>query len=490
MTRQDLGRLALLATLCWIIYGIGMSDRGLVGPDEPRYAAIAHDMAASGDWVTPRLWGEPWFEKPALLYWMGALSEGLGVGGDLAIRVPVALASFVFLIAFQLLVRSSFGQQEADVSTVLLATAAGWAAYSQVGVFDLPLTAATSLALLALLPWVENPEDKRLLPLFGAALGLGMLAKGLVAPAIGMLAVLPVCRDRGIGTVARDLFSARTLLPFAVVTLPWYGLCYWRNGTVFLEEFVWRHHVLRVVSSELQHEQPWWFYLPVVLLGLAPWTPLVAGTLLSTEWRGNPKMHFLGAWALGVVVLFSVSTNKLPGYVLPAIPPLCLIAGSRLRSAPVWAWTASAFMLCLFPVAAAVLPAALADGLPAAWPPASTAWIAVAAYLVLGVAVGAAAAKARLALASALIASGAVGGYLNLKLLTFSKLDIVAGSRSFWQNYSDQAESTCIGDVRRHVEYGLRYYSGDRLRPCALAPKRYHLTGDPPRRQPTDGGSQ
>ena len=73
MTRQDLGRLALLATLCWIIYGIGISDRGLVGPDEPRYAAVAHEMAASGDWVTPRLWGEPWFEKPALLYWMGAL---------------------------------------------------------------------------------------------------------------------------------------------------------------------------------------------------------------------------------------------------------------------------------------------------------------------------------------------------------------------------------------------------------------------------------
>lgn len=485
MTRQDFGRLALLATLCWIIYGIGMSHRGLVAPDEPRYAAIAHEMAVSGDWVTPRLWGEPWFEKPALLYWMGALSEVLGVGGDLAIRVPVALASFTFLIAFYVLVRNSFGQQEADGATVLLATAAGWAAYSQVGVFDLPLTAATGLALLALLPWVENPQDKRLLPLFGAALGFGMLAKGLVAPAIATLAVLPVCRDRGIGAVARDLFSARTLLPFAVVTLPWYGLCYWRNGAIFLEEFVWRHHLLRLVSSELQHEQPWWFYLPVILLGLAPWTPLIAGTLLSTEWRSNPRMRFLGAWALGVLVLFSVSTNKLPGYVLPAIPPLCLIAGTGLRRAPIWAWTASGLMLCLFPVAAAILPAALADGLPAAWPPASTAWIGVGAYVALSVAIGAAAMKGRLALATALIASGAVGGYLNLKSQTFQKLDAVAGSRSFWQEYSDQAGNTCIGDVRRHVEYGLRFYSDNRLRPCTLDPQPFHLTGDPPLRQPT-----
>lgn len=485
MTRRDLSRLVLLATLCWIVYGIGISDRGLVAPDEPRYAAIAHEMAESGDWVTPRLWGEPWFEKPALLYWMGALSEVLGLTGDLAIRAPVALASFAFLVVFYLLVRRSFGQQEADGATVLLATAAGWAAYSQIGVFDLPLAAATSLALLALLPWVEDSQDKRQLPVFGAALGIGVLAKGLVAPAIATLAVLPVCRDRGVGAVARDLFSARTLFPFAAMTLPWYGLCYWRNGTVFLEEFIWRHHLLRLVSSELQHEQPWWFYLPLILLGLAPWTPLVAGAALSTDWRSRLRMRFLAAWALGTLALFSISTNKLPGYVLPAIPPLCLIAGIGLRQASVWAWTASGLMLCLFPLAAAVLPAALADGLPAAWPPASTAWIAVAAYAALSVAVGTAAAKGRRALAAALVAAGAASGYLSLKLMTFHELDAVAGSRLIWRRYADQAENTCIGDVRRHVEYGLRYYSNNRLRPCTLDPQPYALHGDPPRREPT-----
>jgi 4-amino-4-deoxy-L-arabinose transferase-like glycosyltransferase len=484
MTRQDLSRLALLATLCWIIYGIGISDRGLISPDEPRYAAVAHEMAASGDWITPRLWGEPWFEKPALLYWMGALSEVLGISGDLAIRVPVALTSFAFLLAFFVLVRRAYGQQDADGSAVLLATAAGWAAYSQIGVFDLPLAAATSLALLALLPWVQNSEDRRLLPIFGAALGVGVLAKGLVAPAIATLAVLSVCRDRGVGPVARDLFSMRTLAPFALVTLPWYGLCYWRNGTVFLEEFVWRHHVLRFFSSELQHEQAWWFYLPVILLGLAPWTPLAASAVVSTDWRGDPRIRFVGAWALGTLAIFSVSTNKLPGYILPAIPPLCLVAGRGLRRAPVWAWAASGLMLCLFPIAAAVLPAALADGLPAAWPPDSTAWMAVAAFLALAVCAGVAAAKGRPAVAAALVAAGAAVGYWNLKSLTFSSLDAVAGSRSIWREQADLVDSTCIGDVRRHVEYGLRYYSGNRLRPCALDPKPFVLNGDPPRREP------
>jgi hypothetical protein len=142
-------------------------------------------------------------------------------------------------------------------------------------------------------------------------------------------------------------------------------------------------------------------------------------------------------------------------------------------------------MLCLFPIAAAVLPAALADGLPAAWPPDSTAWLPVAGFLALSVAVGAAAAKGRQAAAAVLVAAGATAGYWNLKSLTFRDLDAVAGSRSLWRERSDLADSTCIGDVRRHFEYGLRYYSHNRLRPCALDPQPYMLNGDPPQREPT-----
>lgn len=196
-------------------------------------------------------------------------------------------------------------------------------------------------------------------------------------------------------------------------------------------------------------------------------------------------MRFLGAWAFGTLAIFSVSTNKLPGYVLPAIPPLCLIAGRGLRRAPVWAWAGSGLMLCLFPIAAAVLPAALADGLSTAWPPDSTAWIPVAGFLALTVGVGVAAAKGQRAVAAALVAAGATVGYWNLKSRTFSDLDAVAGSRSVWREQSKLVDSTCIGDVRRHVEYGLRYYSDNRLRPCALDPQPFTLNGDPTRREPT-----
>src|SRR5947207_5372847 len=94
-------RLVLLAIpLVYFLYFFSLSGVGLLGPDEPRYAAIGREMARSGDWITPRLWGEPWFEKPPLLYWMTGTAFRLGLGEELAPRLPVALMSVAFLIFF------------------------------------------------------------------------------------------------------------------------------------------------------------------------------------------------------------------------------------------------------------------------------------------------------------------------------------------------------------------------------------------------------
>src|SRR5438128_77212 len=99
---------------------------GLVGPDEPRYAWIGREMARSGDWVTPRLYGQPWFEKSPLLYWMTAAGFTLGLSDDLAPRLPVALLGVCALAAFYLLLRERFLPQAAAYATVILGTSAGW----------------------------------------------------------------------------------------------------------------------------------------------------------------------------------------------------------------------------------------------------------------------------------------------------------------------------------------------------------------------------
>src|ERR1700691_2592065 len=112
----------LAIPLLAILYFCGLSSSGMLGPDEPRYASIGREMARSGDWVTPRLWGQPWFEKPALLYWMTAAAFRLGLGPDLAPRLPVALLSLIFLAFFWWRLRIEWDARAASYATTMLAT--------------------------------------------------------------------------------------------------------------------------------------------------------------------------------------------------------------------------------------------------------------------------------------------------------------------------------------------------------------------------------
>src|SRR5258708_32908303 len=119
-------RFLLAIPLLYLLYFFGLTNAGLVGPDEPRYAAIARQMAQSGDWITPRLWGEPWFEKPALLYWMQGAAFRLGLSDDLAPRLPVALCSVACLIVFYCIRRRECGGRAAGCSPPVLAPSAVW----------------------------------------------------------------------------------------------------------------------------------------------------------------------------------------------------------------------------------------------------------------------------------------------------------------------------------------------------------------------------
>src|SRR6516225_9690408 len=169
----------LAALLAGFLYFYGLSTTGLLGPDEPRYAAVAREMARSADWVTPRLWGEPWFEKPPLLYWMTAFGFRLGLGPEVAPRLPVAALALAFLGFYWWILRREFGTRPAWYAVLILATSAGWIGFSQTSVTDMPLTVTFSAAMLLALPWIAQ-GDERPLPFTAALLGLAVLAKGLV----------------------------------------------------------------------------------------------------------------------------------------------------------------------------------------------------------------------------------------------------------------------------------------------------------------------
>jgi 4-amino-4-deoxy-L-arabinose transferase-like glycosyltransferase len=343
----------LAAPLVLLLYFYGLTTAGMLGPDEPRYASIGREMAISGDWVTPRLWGQPWFEKPPLLYWMVALGFKAGLGDDLAPRLPVALLGAGFVLFFFHQLRREFGERPAFYASGILATSAGWLAYSHVAVTDIPLAATFSAALLLCLPWVRS-GGRRGLFVAGLFLGLAMLAKGLV-PIVLMAPLLLVAGRRW-----PNLF----ILAGAAILVagPWFAVCYQQNGDVFVDEFIWKHHVSRFLDPDLQHVQPWWFYIPVMAGLFFPWTPMLA--LVPHKPIDNRRNLLLGMLLFGFV-FFSASENKLPGYLLPLLPAAAALAGLRLaeveRTRAVL--VASSGLLLLLPVIAGTLPEALARGL-------------------------------------------------------------------------------------------------------------------------------
>lgn len=453
-------RLVWLALpLAYFLYFYHLSGAGLLGPDEPRYATIGREMAASGDWVTPRLWGQPWFEKPALLYWLTAAGFRLGLGPELAPRLPVALISLAFLALFAWVLGREFGCRAAGISTLILGTCWGWVGFSQIGVTDLLLTATFSAGMLLAIPWIAKGDARRL-PATAALLGLAVLAKGLV-PLV--LAAPLVFRGR-----VRDLVRFRVVAPFLIVALPWYLLCYLRNGVAFLNVFFWQHHFSRFVSGGLMHVQSIWFYIPVFAAGMLPWSPLLGLLFRRGVWVDRRRL-FLLLWLVWGLIFFSISANKLPGYILPLFPAAAALIALRLEEiADARPWLAAcAVLLVTFTIAAQVLPSAVADGLShASLPRFSWMWLLPAA-----VAAAVWVLKDHRVAAAATVAVCATAAVVYLKTSTLPELDRVASARGTWQHIESRAGQVCVANIQRNWRYGLNYYSVKPLPDCKTDPK-------------------
>lgn len=460
----------LAVPLAYILYFYGLGTAGLLGPDEPRYASIGREMARSGDWITPRLWGQPWFEKPALLYWMTAAGFRLGLSADLAPRLPVALMAVAFLAFYWWVLRRQFGCPAAGFATLILGTSVEWLVFSQIGVTDLPLAATFSAAMLLALPWV-TAGDFRCLPWVGAFLGLAVLAKGLVPLALAAPLAMALWK-RPAADSARAL--VRLGLPFLAVALPWYLLCYRANGNAFLHDFFWVHHFERVTSQALMHVEPWWFYGRVLVGALVPWTPLLIAATRPALYRDRRRL-FLLLLLLWGLLFFSAPLNKLPGYLMPLLPIAAALLGIALeqtrRAALVL--VPCALLLAAFPVMAPVLPAAVASGLSKApFPPFQSVWLLP---LALAGAVWLLETRNRRMAAVFCIAAGAGAGVVYLKRIAMPEVDRLASSRRLWREIAADAGGVCVENIHRNWRYPLNYYSVTPLPECSAAPRPIHI---------------
>jgi 4-amino-4-deoxy-L-arabinose transferase-like glycosyltransferase len=322
---------------------------GLVGPDEPRYAWIARAMAETGDWVTPRLYDVPWFEKPVLYYWLAGLGFKLGFSAEWAARLPSAFAALVATIAIAWLARRYYTGAEDSPTTpavlagIAFASSVAAIGFSRAATPDMLFSAAITLAMACaayVLPLgrvaPRDDEDDRAreyvaLGLFGAFVGLGVLAKGPAAVilAVGALATWAAFTRKW--RAAFRLAHPMAIVTFCLVALPWYVVCALRNPD-FLHVFIFEHNFQRYLTPVFQHVQPFWFFVPIALLALIPWVGFLAAALSNgaevvkaKAWRESPGFFF-ACWAIFPILFFSISKSKLPSYILPGIPALSLIA--------------------------------------------------------------------------------------------------------------------------------------------------------------------
>ena len=315
--------LALVASL--LLFHLGAVP--LLGPDEPRYARVAVEMARSGDWVTPTLQGQPWLEKPALYYWLAAAAFRVFGETELAARLPSVLAC-VFLVGVTALVGARlYGRAAGLHAGFILGTAVLPFAYGRAASMDMLLAASTtaSIGLLALA--LLGVAGRAAVPVAGAFAGLAALAKGplgLLLPAL--VAAGFVLWTREVSLLRRAL-SGLGLVLFVLVAAPWYTLISLAQGRAFLDVFILNHNLQRFTSTIHHHPGPFYFYVPLLIGGFFCWSGLLLPGLAGLRPRTSRRDGFVLLWFVLPFLLFSSAASKLPGYILPCLPPLALLMG-------------------------------------------------------------------------------------------------------------------------------------------------------------------
>ena len=328
-----------------------MQSVGLIGADEPRYAQVAREMMQRHDWVTPTLWGKPWLEKPPLYYWMTELAyRAAGGVHDWAARLPSIVLTTLMVFFIYFWARRFYRGMELDAAVITAASAA-IIGFARAASMDMPLTATFTVAMLSWFAWYAQRKRLWLLA-FYFSLALGTLAKGPVAAFLaGVIIAFFVALRRDWKLLLQTLWAPGVLL-FLIVALPWY-VAVQRANPQFFREFIVQQNLARYTSDLYRHSQPFWYFIPVVLLGLVPWVAFAISAIVRAirDWRYSMEQApgeadlptFLVIWSLFPVLFFSFSRSKLPGYILPSIPAATILLAHFIRSReedgdkpPVW----------------------------------------------------------------------------------------------------------------------------------------------------------
>ncbi|MGD0547634.1 MAG: glycosyltransferase family 39 protein [Terracidiphilus sp.] len=497
-------------TLFFLLYGqtplTGGDGLGLVGADEPRYAQIAHEMldrvyaarslkAELSACVTPYLYHQPWLEKPALYYWRAMFTfQEFGVH-DWAARLPSASFAFIMAALIYLHMRRFRPGGHLDAALITVACA-GIMGFARGASTDMQMAAPLAIGLLGWYAWYETDSKFWLFDIYFFT-GVATLAKGPVAPFLALLIVAVFAFLRREWSLMRRSFWWPGVVLYFAMVLPWFIAVQYKNPD-FFRVFFLEHNLQRFATNRYEHQQPFWYYLVVVLLAVMPWTVIALRALVDgiqtslCEWRARNAMdckpcagrpgdafpEFLVLWALIPILFFSLSQSKLPGYILPSIPPITILTGDylfRRRQAGLsrWVLIGHAVLCGVMTMVTLLLPWFVAHG--RQMPPLRALLVALAAstgaaLLILVVVKGFGLARLRLVTTGVLVVlvlfTMGVGPFLGLPAIAQTKrviglLDRSYSARPLAEKLAAAApgeQTVAVFRVRRDVEYGLSFY--------------------------------
>ncbi|MBA4372364.1 MAG: hypothetical protein C0402_05830 [Thermodesulfovibrio sp.] len=344
------GRSYYLPALLVIVLTISFFRLGaltLFDVDEAVFAQATREMVESGDWLTPTYNGVNRYDKPILFYWMMALSyKSFGIN-EWGARFPSAATGTLLSLCLFLFMRRQTDERQAFYAVLALVLSLYFVTYSHAAVTDMTLTLFITLSLLSfylsLGQETEKAENRRYY-LYGFYLfsALAFLTKGLIGIlfpfGIAGLYLLATGGTSGI----KKISSAGGIALFLLVAAPWYLAELSVNGREFIDQFFIKHHFRRYTGVISGHKGPWYFYILTLLVGLLPWIIFLPGGIAGAltrfrEVRGtrgpafpHSPVLFALLWFAVIVMFFSLSTTKLPNYILPSIPAAAILIASGM----------------------------------------------------------------------------------------------------------------------------------------------------------------
>ncbi|MEP7156905.1 MAG: glycosyltransferase family 39 protein [Betaproteobacteria bacterium] len=341
-TRLSRPLLILIALLALFISLDGLGDRKLANPDEGRYSEIAREMALTGDFITPRLNGLKYFEKPPMQYWATATAFTLFGESELTARLYTTLCGLGCVLLIMYAGKRLYDEETGLMAGLVLLSSPYFAALTEIATLDMGLTFWMTLTVVSFLISQNTGNEssrKRWLMAAWAGMGGAMLSKGLIGIVFPAAALFFYCVVQRNFRLIAQLEWGKGLAVFGIMVLPWFVMVSLRNPE-FLQFFFIHEHFERFTTTEHRRVSAWWYFFPVLFGGFLPWAVALvpasfwgwrAPARLSTQNQIFAPLKFILIFSIFILLFFTKSSSKLPAYILPFYPVLALVIGAYIR---------------------------------------------------------------------------------------------------------------------------------------------------------------